>query len=314
MAQRCPLRAASIVTALTTAAVVVVGVLGYQAAASAPDTLTQARKDSPHRAPKKHPERAARRTRRPLRPRSPRRPARAGGSSTRSMPSGSGWSARGQGAAYVHGRAEHGEPAAGHLHGQLAVGSVTGSDGAAIEHVVRFATVGSVTIGFSAAVDGSSRPRTRRRRPAVSVSRGPTARRCGTSRCRAPRSSWSPDRAAPGRPVLSPLRATPRRGPRWTPPGGPGLLLRLRLVRRLRGPALTGFLGGVGGRGNGAGRGARRQQFIHGRRLVPHRRPGRRDGVPPHPSGEEEGWWADMDASRGSWDERQKLGLLLRLT
>ncbi|MEV7088987.1 hypothetical protein AB0O07_24390 [Streptomyces sp. NPDC093085] len=34
-------------------------------------------------------------------------------------------------------------------------GSVTGSDGVRIEHVVRFATVDNVTIGFSAAVDGT---------------------------------------------------------------------------------------------------------------------------------------------------------------
>lgn len=34
-------------------------------------------------------------------------------------------------------------------------GSVTGSDGVRIEHVVRFATVGDVVIGFSAAVDGT---------------------------------------------------------------------------------------------------------------------------------------------------------------
>ncbi|MET9253356.1 hypothetical protein [Streptomyces sp. NPDC003717] len=32
---------------------------------------------------------------------------------------------------------------------------VTGSDGAAVEHVVRFTTVENVTIGFSSAVDGS---------------------------------------------------------------------------------------------------------------------------------------------------------------
>ncbi|MEU0719411.1 hypothetical protein ACPCAC_20305 [Streptomyces lavendulocolor] len=34
-------------------------------------------------------------------------------------------------------------------------GSVAGSDGVRIEHVVRFATVDGVTVGFSAAVDGS---------------------------------------------------------------------------------------------------------------------------------------------------------------
>ncbi|GAA2638680.1 hypothetical protein GCM10010307_37310 [Streptomyces vastus] len=35
-------------------------------------------------------------------------------------------------------------------------GSITGSDGVAVEHVVRFANVGGTTIGFSAAVDGST--------------------------------------------------------------------------------------------------------------------------------------------------------------
>ncbi|MDH2389526.1 MULTISPECIES: hypothetical protein [Streptomyces] len=35
-------------------------------------------------------------------------------------------------------------------------GSVTGSDGVPIEHVVRFASVDGVTVGFSAAVDGST--------------------------------------------------------------------------------------------------------------------------------------------------------------
>lgn len=34
-------------------------------------------------------------------------------------------------------------------------GAVTGTDGIPIEHVVRFATVNDVTIGFSAALDGS---------------------------------------------------------------------------------------------------------------------------------------------------------------
>lgn len=34
--------------------------------------------------------------------------------------------------------------------------AITGSDGTPIEHVVRFASVGGVTIGFSAAVDGST--------------------------------------------------------------------------------------------------------------------------------------------------------------
>jgi hypothetical protein len=36
--------------------------------------------------------------------------------------------------------------------------TVTGSDGVPVEHVVRFATVDGVVIGFSAAVDGSTAP------------------------------------------------------------------------------------------------------------------------------------------------------------
>ncbi|MER5226153.1 hypothetical protein [Streptomyces flaveus] len=35
-------------------------------------------------------------------------------------------------------------------------GSITGSDGVAVEHVVRFANVDGTTIGFSAAVDGAT--------------------------------------------------------------------------------------------------------------------------------------------------------------
>ena len=36
--------------------------------------------------------------------------------------------------------------------------AVTGSDGVPVEHVVRFATVDGVVVGFSAAVDGSTAP------------------------------------------------------------------------------------------------------------------------------------------------------------
>ncbi|GGV99505.1 hypothetical protein GCM10010500_50260 [Streptomyces nigrescens] len=43
-------------------------------------------------------------------------------------------------------------------------------------------------------------------------------------------------------------------------------------------------------------------------------RPAAAKGVLSRPSGVGAGWWADMDASRGSWGKRQKLGSLLRLT
>ncbi|MEV6106240.1 hypothetical protein AB0M28_16190 [Streptomyces sp. NPDC051940] len=36
--------------------------------------------------------------------------------------------------------------------------NITGSDGVAVEHVVRFANVGPVTVGFGAAVNGSTAP------------------------------------------------------------------------------------------------------------------------------------------------------------
>ncbi|GAA2600203.1 hypothetical protein Stube_38090 [Streptomyces tubercidicus] len=43
-------------------------------------------------------------------------------------------------------------------------------------------------------------------------------------------------------------------------------------------------------------------------------RPAAASGTPSWPSRVGKGWWADMDASRGSWGKRQKLGWLLRLT
>ncbi|MEU3634319.1 MULTISPECIES: L,D-transpeptidase [Streptomyces] len=51
-------------------------------------------------------------------------------------------------------------------------GSVRGSDGVQVEHVVRFATVDGVTVGFSAAVDGSmSSPDPSRRTGGVRMAR-----------------------------------------------------------------------------------------------------------------------------------------------
>ncbi|MGP8301083.1 L,D-transpeptidase [Streptomyces inhibens] len=151
-----PAKSSTIVTALTAAAVVVVGVLGYQAAASAPDTLTQARKDSHRSAPKDHSDRHGKKDRAPA-------PA--------PVPAASG---KGQRVVYSLGdkRVWLVGPKDKALRtftvapstvspplGTYAVSSrsvsVTGSDGIAIEHVVRFANVDSVTIGFSAAVDGS---------------------------------------------------------------------------------------------------------------------------------------------------------------
>ncbi|GAO09467.1 hypothetical protein TPA0598_05_01880 [Streptomyces lydicamycinicus] len=43
-------------------------------------------------------------------------------------------------------------------------------------------------------------------------------------------------------------------------------------------------------------------------------RPAAATGLSSRPSDGGKGWWADMDASRGSWGKRQKLGWLLRHT
>lgn len=60
--------------------------------------------------------------------------------------------------------------------------AVTGSDGAQIEHVVRFTVVDGVAIGFSSAIDGSTGSPTPPRNSAVSGRPARTAPRCGTSR------------------------------------------------------------------------------------------------------------------------------------
>lgn len=60
-------------------------------------------------------------------------------------------------------------------------GSVQGSDGVPIEHVVRFATVNDVTIGFSAAQDGSMDEPDPTVKAGACGCRGPTGLRCGGS-------------------------------------------------------------------------------------------------------------------------------------
>lgn len=150
-----PAKSSTIVAALTTAAVVVVGVLGYQAAASAPDHLTEARKDGHHSTSKGHRDRPGKKAETPA-------PA---------VPSASGKGRRvvyslGAKRVWLVGPQEKAlrtftvapstvsPPLGAYAVGSRSV-SVTGSDGIAIEHVVRFANVDAVTIGFSAAVDGS---------------------------------------------------------------------------------------------------------------------------------------------------------------
>ena len=127
------------VAGLTAAALAAVGFLAYQASASAPDDLGKhAGKRLPlgHRAALPQ---GARRTRR-------RCPAQSGTGErvVYSVSEDRVWLVGGSGeaAAHVQGHAEHGRPGARHLQGRLPLGLRHGTDGVAIEHVVRFATVG----------------------------------------------------------------------------------------------------------------------------------------------------------------------------
>ncbi|MFH8567066.1 hypothetical protein [Streptomyces sp. NPDC017993] len=152
-----PARSSSIVTALTAAALVVVGVVGYQASASATDPLTQVRSDGSH-APKS-----------PSKPDRHKKKDKAPGAVA--IPASSG---EGQRVVYSLGAERvwlvgaddktrrsfevapsSVSPSVGTYSVTSRSVSITGSDGVAIEHVVRFAGADSVVIGFSAAVDGS---------------------------------------------------------------------------------------------------------------------------------------------------------------
>ncbi|GLF97615.1 L,D-transpeptidase [Streptomyces yaizuensis] len=139
---------AGLVAGLTATALATIGFLGYQAAASAPSGPAGAAAGA---AP---PERLREK------PRGPLDPPHASGSGTR----------------VVYDRSERRiwllaggrkvlrtfevmpstvHPPPGTYTVTSRSGQVTGSDGVAIEHVVRFANVGDVVIGFSAAVNGA---------------------------------------------------------------------------------------------------------------------------------------------------------------
>ncbi|MGW6904677.1 hypothetical protein [Streptomyces sp. NPDC054940] len=142
---------AGFVVGLTVAALATIGVLGFQASASVPAGLGR-----PHA--KSSPDVGTSKT-----PRDPKDPA--------ALPAGSGTGVRvvysvddervwlvGAGDTVKRTfRVSPGtvDPAPGVYAVTSRSNSVTGSDGTPVEHVVRFATVEDVTIGFSAAVDGS---------------------------------------------------------------------------------------------------------------------------------------------------------------
>lgn len=139
------------VAGLTAAAVAVVGFLAYQASANVPDTLSK-----PPAGASKVPTTKA--------PRDKKNPV--------ALPTASG---RGERVVYsvdddrvwlvtANNRTEHTfkvtagtvDPAVGTYAVTSRSKAVTGSDGAQIEHVVRFALIDGVTIGFSSAIDGST--------------------------------------------------------------------------------------------------------------------------------------------------------------
>lgn len=138
-----------IVAGLTAAALAAVGFLAYQASANAPDTLGKPKKDTSATAP-----------------RTPKANA-----DPKAVPAASG---RGLRVVYalrtdrvwLVGKGNKAtrtfevtpstvDPRPGEYAVTTRSGSVVGSDGVPIEHVVRFATVDGVAVGFSAAVDGS---------------------------------------------------------------------------------------------------------------------------------------------------------------
>ncbi|MFG3116946.1 hypothetical protein ACGF4C_21400 [Streptomyces sp. NPDC048197] len=150
-----PAKSSTIVTALTTAAVVVVGVLGYQAAASAPDSLAPARKGH-HGTAKGHEDGSGKKHRKPA----PTPVPAASGTGKRvvySLAAKRVWLVGANGKAlrtYQVAPSTVSPPPGAYAVTSRSV-SITGSDGVAIEHVVLFGGVGGVPVGFSAAVDGS---------------------------------------------------------------------------------------------------------------------------------------------------------------
>lgn len=148
------------VAGLTAAAVAVVGFLAYQASANAPADLGR-----PSSSASPSPER-------PKKSEQPDKDGKGGTSQAAALPDSSG---SGERVVYSLGRdrvwlvgasgkvrrtfevtPSTVDPAPNTYTVTSRQEAATGSDGTAIEHIVRFATVDGVTVGFSAAVDGST--------------------------------------------------------------------------------------------------------------------------------------------------------------
>ncbi|MFD7919008.1 hypothetical protein ACFV3R_07280 [Streptomyces sp. NPDC059740] len=151
-------RSSGVVTALTAAAVATVGVLAYQASASAPAHPVPVRgkaiaSPSPSAA-HHHSEN------KPRRPRTPAVPAHSGTGERVVYDLGARrvWlvGADGGTARTYEVTPSTVDPVPGSYTVTSRTEQTAGSDGVPIEHVVVFASVGGVTVGFSAAVDGST--------------------------------------------------------------------------------------------------------------------------------------------------------------
>ncbi|KIZ13456.1 hypothetical protein [Streptomyces natalensis] len=150
-----PAKSSTIVTALTAAALAVVGFLGYQASASAPDHFT-ARGENKGAGHTAQHGRSAKKDRTPP----PAAVPAASGTGRRvvySLGAKRVWLVNAQGKALRTYQVTPStvSPAAGSYRVTQRSVSLTGSDGLAIEHVVLFAKTDGVVIGFSAVVDGS---------------------------------------------------------------------------------------------------------------------------------------------------------------
>ncbi|MFI6699423.1 hypothetical protein ACIBJC_10700 [Streptomyces sp. NPDC050509] len=142
-----------IVAGLTAAAVAVVGFLAFQASANVPDTLGKPRKAAPSSLPSSSGAPAQK-------PKDPMAVPADSGTGERvvyALADRRVWlvDEKGRSTRTFAVMPSTVSPPPGSYTVTSRSGSVTGSDGVRIEHVVRFTTVENVAIGFSAAVDGT---------------------------------------------------------------------------------------------------------------------------------------------------------------
>ncbi|GAA2681491.1 hypothetical protein [Streptomyces lunalinharesii] len=155
-----PSKSSTIVTALTAAALVAIGLLGFQASASASASgpLTPVRGDA--RAADEKPAARDQHDKKDKPPAPAPVPAQSGSGKRVVYALGAKrvWLVGADGTAqrtFAVAPSTVSPPPGTYPVSSRSV-SVTGSDGVAIEHVVRFASVDGVVVGFSAAVDGST--------------------------------------------------------------------------------------------------------------------------------------------------------------